>query len=222
MRDLGGLPVKRGGVTRFKSLIRSDNIEFLSSTDWQLLSDYGVKTIIDLRFPHEIKKDHVARPLEIKTINISLDSGDDQIFWSKCKMEGLWCTPLYYKDHLHKFSDISALVMKTIANAPEGVLFHCASGRDRTGLITMLLLHLAGVEPDVIAQDHEMSHKNLSVKCRARNEKDDYPLIQNLMLKYNKTTRGEIGEILSSMNVEKNLLDHGLSIKDLEKLKQKL
>ena len=40
---------------------------------------------------------------------------------------------------------------------PGGVLFHCMGGRDRTGMITMLVLGLVGVAPEDIAADYELS-----------------------------------------------------------------
>ncbi len=49
-------------------------------------------------------------------------------------------------------------VLQTIAAAPEGgVLFHCVSGKDRTGLIAALLLALVDVEPELIAEDYSLS-----------------------------------------------------------------
>ena len=40
---------------------------------------------------------------------------------------------------------------------PGGVLYHCMGGRDRTGMITMLVLALVGVAPEDIAADYELS-----------------------------------------------------------------
>src|SRR6185503_1418115 len=57
-----------------------------------------------------------------------------------------------------RFPERSARVLSAIASAPAGgVLVHCVGGRDRTGQITMLLLALAGVAPDVIAADYALS-----------------------------------------------------------------
>src|SRR6185503_8406085 len=50
-------------------------------------------------------------------------------------------TPLYYRPHLDRFAHASAAVVAAIAHAaPGGVAYHCAGGRDRTGMITILLL----------------------------------------------------------------------------------
>jgi protein tyrosine/serine phosphatase len=49
----------------------------------------------------------------------------------------------------------AAAVLDAIATAPPGaVLFHCESGRDRTGLIALLLLAAADVEPEDIVTDY--------------------------------------------------------------------
>jgi protein-tyrosine phosphatase len=53
-------------------------------------------------------------------------------------------------------------VLAAIADAaPEGLLFHCVAGKDRTGLIAALLLALADVEPQAIAGDYAQSGPKL-------------------------------------------------------------
>ncbi len=54
-RELGGYPVAGGGQTHWKSLIRSDNLALLTPKGQQALLDYGIRTIIDLRFDWELK-----------------------------------------------------------------------------------------------------------------------------------------------------------------------
>jgi protein-tyrosine phosphatase len=48
-------------------------------------------------------------------------------------------------------------LFETIATSSGGVLFHCAAGKDRTGIASALLLSLAGVPDDVIVQDYSLS-----------------------------------------------------------------
>ena len=53
-------------------------------------------------------------------------------------------------------------VLQAIAAAPAGgVLFHCVSGKDRTGFIAALLQLLADVETEEIVQDYMLSTENL-------------------------------------------------------------
>jgi len=49
-------------------------------------------------------------------------------------------------------------VLRAVADAPQGVvLFHCAAGKDRTGIIAALLLAAADVEPEEISEDYSVS-----------------------------------------------------------------
>ena len=55
-----------------------------------------------------------------------------------------------------------AAAIRAVADAPEGgVVIHCAGGKDRTGLLTALLLHVAGVGIEEIAADYALSEDRL-------------------------------------------------------------
>ncbi|MEU4683695.1 tyrosine-protein phosphatase [Streptomyces xinghaiensis] len=74
-------------------------------------------------------------------------------------------TPLYYRPFLDHFPDRAARAVRAIAHArPGGVLVHCAAGRDRTGLVTLLLLALAGASPADIAADYLLSNDRLDAR----------------------------------------------------------
>lgn len=53
-------------------------------------------------------------------------------------------------------------VFTAIAEAEEGVVFHCFAGKDRTGLVAAMLLALAGVEPHDIATDYGLTDIQLA------------------------------------------------------------
>ena len=58
-----------------------------------------------------------------------------------------------------------AAAVRAVANAPEGgVVIHCAGGKDRTGLVTAFLLHIAGVGTDEIAKDYALSEERLRTR----------------------------------------------------------
>ncbi len=52
-RDLGGLPVAGGAETRANSLIRTDNLTYLSAAGLEAVRQHDISRIIDLRFPGE-------------------------------------------------------------------------------------------------------------------------------------------------------------------------
>ena len=48
-----------------------------------------------------------------------------------------------------------------VAAPPGGILIHCSAGKDRTGLVTALLLGLVGVPDEIIAADYALSQAQL-------------------------------------------------------------
>src|SRR5262249_55586676 len=144
-RDLGGLRRTGGGVTRRGTTFRADNPQRLTAEDWRSAADLGIRTVIELRARYETKPD--GRPAAVDSLNIVLDDETDTEFWTRWD-PSLICTPLYYRAFLDRFPHKIAEVCTAIARAkPGGVLYHCAAGRDRTGLISLVLLNLVDVDP---------------------------------------------------------------------------
>jgi protein-tyrosine phosphatase len=158
VRDLGGLPTAGGGRTRWGAAVRADALDRLTATGWAALETHGVRTVIDLRNDDE-RGPHVApRPTALRTVHLPLDGIEDREFWDVWATGPQFATPLYYGPFLERFPDRAAAVIAAFAHAPSGgVAFHCAAGRDRAGLIALLLLALVGVRPEDIAADYELS-----------------------------------------------------------------
>jgi protein-tyrosine phosphatase len=153
-RDLGGLPTVDGRETRWRALIRSDAVDGLTPKGWTALGEYGVTTIVDLRNRDE--RDAAPEPDGIEVVNVELDGLDeDEEFWSEWMHGPQFATPLYYGPFLERFPHRMEQVLDAIEQAPPGgVLFHCVGGRDRTGLVAAVLLAIAGVRPEAIADDY--------------------------------------------------------------------
>ena len=66
-----------------------------------------------------------------------------------------------YYSKLTVSSDRIAGIFRILANAKTGVIFHCESGKDRTGTIAALLLLLCGVADDDIAEDYRLSYDRM-------------------------------------------------------------
>lgn len=61
VRDLGGLPLTGGGKTRWGSIVRADLLARLTPAGRGAMLAYGVRTVIDLRGPHEVKEEPTIR-----------------------------------------------------------------------------------------------------------------------------------------------------------------
>ena len=155
VRDLGGYPCK-DGATRFGVFLRSDYPSAKSSNDINTLMAYGISTCIDLRAEDERAKYpptlqgvenfenfHVSMTDDMNSTNFEGDLPGS--------MSGL------YISLLDNSRGEVCRVMKIIAAAPRGVLYHCAVGKDRTGVISMLLLKLAGVADGDIVADYSVT-----------------------------------------------------------------
>jgi protein-tyrosine phosphatase len=153
VRDLGGL----GGI-RHGALVRADALENLTTDGWAALEAHGIRTIIDLRNHDEIGADAAPRPRGLTTIRIPLDGMEDTEFWDQWIQRPEFGTPHYYGPWLERFPDRAARALAAIARAePGGVAYHCGVGRDRTGLITMLILAALEVPAKEAAEDYALS-----------------------------------------------------------------
>jgi protein-tyrosine phosphatase len=167
VRDLGGHPTEDGGETRFGVYVRADNVERLTDTGWRALVDYGVRTVVDLRLAAE----RTAAPpdgLPVVALHRPLVPDFGHPDWEEINALSLGAVPpdstrVVYTEFLERYRDRFGEAVSTIATADDGgaVLFHCMGGKDRTGLVTALLLRLTGVEREAVAADYAQSGSNL-------------------------------------------------------------
>jgi protein-tyrosine phosphatase len=161
-RDLGGYPTTDGGYTRWRSLQRADDLAQLSELGLQALADYGVRTILDLRWPEEAARypnPVPARLPQLRYARISLltYTEDEWRLRARDAAKELWkCVVLE-----HVRTELRHVLGFIAAAPPEPLLFHCVAGKDRTGLIAALLLALADATPEAIARDYTVSGENL-------------------------------------------------------------
>jgi protein tyrosine/serine phosphatase len=161
VRDLGGLATEHGRATAYGAVVRADDLTGLSESGWETLQAYGVRRIVDLRWPHEVAEQPPHRA-EIEVVHVSL-FGDE---WDGLDRDRRFADiadyaerrQALYLDRLERYRARFAEAVTAVAHAPEGgVAVHCVAGVDRTGLVSALLLRLAGVDPDAIADDYGRS-----------------------------------------------------------------
>ena len=155
IRDVGGYLTKTGQTTRWQTLLRADSLHKLPPHSQQALLDYGVKTIIDLRFEHEVAAapNVFARVEAVNYVNISLlaDAAPNAKRRNSPDLESM------YKFMLDERQVALKAVFDTMLNDGFPVLIHCTVGKDRTGLISALMLGLAEVDNTTIAEDYALT-----------------------------------------------------------------
>ncbi|MBD0329255.1 MAG: tyrosine-protein phosphatase [Thermoleophilia bacterium] len=163
VRDLGGLPTADGGETRVRRVVRADSVRGLSDAGWAALADYGVRSILDLRWHEELAEDPPTE-LPLDVVHVSLLGDFDAAYGREldalaaAQPTAVEATREVYLAFLRRYAENFARAIAAIADAREGaVVVHCAAGKDRTGLVVALLLRLAGVRDGAIAADYALS-----------------------------------------------------------------
>jgi protein tyrosine/serine phosphatase len=221
VRDLGGLPATDGRPIRRGAVVRGDQANRLTAAGWSALEAHGVRTIIDLRDPTERRPDAAPRPAHLTTIELPLEDQADNEFWHHWRRFS--CTPLYYRPFLDHASARMAAVFAAIAEAdPGGVLVHCGAGRDRTGLVTLVLLALLGVSPELIAADHALSADRLRPLFAREGRADEDVGAQEQLRRANTSARAEILATLASLDATAYLRAGGLRSDQLGTISRRL
>jgi len=188
------------------------------------MSSARIRTIVDLRNPDE-RTALPARPAEagIDTVHVALDDVEDTALWQELWDRRLDGTPLYYGPFLERKPERCAAAVAAVARArPGGVVVHCGVGRDRTGLVSLLLLALAGVEPEAIAADYEHSAGRLRRASAARGEPDPGPQLAAAVAHHGTTARGAVRDLLGSVEVAAALRAGGLGATDAAAVRRRL
>lgn len=210
VRDLGGLPTGDGRLTLRGAVVRSDTPSRLSPAGWGALYACGIRTIVTLRTDGIPESELDVRPpfADIDVVRVAIEDFTDPEFVQQYVLTELVGTPLYYQDALQRWPERHAAAIAAIARArPGGVLFHCIRGYDRTGIIALLVLGLAGVTPGEIAADYELSRDP---------ERDE------LLAARRTTTRDVIFSVLGGLEIDSYLRAGGARQADLDALRERL
>lgn len=154
-RDLGGFETPYG-VTKFGRFLRGGVVEVPDENEIKKLEKHGVKTVIDLRGDFEVNdmQTGLERISGSRHMNISLYEAN--VANANGEMGNLG---EIYSMIVDDNRDKIRTVLEAIADADDGCLFyHCFFGKDRTGILTLLLLTIAGADEDDIIADYEVTY----------------------------------------------------------------
>lgn len=154
-RDLGGFAAKNG-VTRYGIFLRSEAPCGLPREGISCLRDYGLTESFDLRSPEEIswRPSALDGPFPYRPMSLS---GGAETFEKKNLPQGEFSWDKVYIRRAQVHRDWVRDTVTACAEAGGCVLFHCTTGKDRTGILTCCLLGAVGVSREDIAADYCLS-----------------------------------------------------------------
>lgn len=151
-RDLGGLRTRDGRRLRPGRLFRSDTLQALTAADAQRLYDaMGLRGVVDLRLAEEVQAEGrgpLATYSDIRYANAPLHMAATENVPADQVMERLYLGCLAPEVRL------TDALQHLEAMADQPVVFHCAAGKDRTGVVAAILLRLLGVADEDIVADY--------------------------------------------------------------------
>jgi len=165
-RDLGGYPTASGATTKWRTLFRADGLHRLrAAADIEIVQTFGLKSVIDLRTKREQQEQGIF-PLDDIEVDFHHVSIVDAT-WSDSKETPQIDDPVEflvwgYRDLLEIGSEKFALAMRILSdqeNVP--AVFHCAAGKDRTGVLAALILSTVGVSDDIICADYGLTQRSI-------------------------------------------------------------
>jgi protein tyrosine/serine phosphatase len=157
-RDLGGYQSRDGREVRWRRLFRADGLDRLTAADRQHVAALQLRTVIDLRTGDEVARGRMATAeaetswhhLPMLDVLPPRDRYDD------------WVTPTRVAEQYLGILSSGTPIVSTFFGLtcdPDcyPLVFHCFAGKDRTGILTALILGLLGVTDEDIAADYALS-----------------------------------------------------------------
>ena len=222
LRDLGGYATADGRRTRWRTLYRSDCLDTLDEAGQTWLAQAGLRTVIDLRGDGE-RLNMPPPQAQVTYRHMPLFVNSEQRSEPPPVKNG-------YRSALDRAGrKVCAVYQTMLESGALPLLFHCAAGKDRTGIVAGVLLAALGVPPETIAEDYALSIVCLGPDyvVERRQWVDDHgyewdtwshlfdtpPERMLLTLEYLDERYG---------GAERYLLDHGLTPADLARLRDLL
>ena len=227
IRDLGGYKTRDGSLTRWGTLLRSDKLYHLSPASKQAIIDLGVKTIVDLRYSIEMETepDDFAHSQVVHYMPMPLYelSGDGTLPAIPDNLEEMYTMILD-----HRQGQIAKTFRTLFAPGALPGLYHCTAGKDRTGLMSALILGAVGVPEETIIEDYVLSARYLNhlldqLRKQAKQMGYDTAWYDRLLTCEPATMRRTLDHLAKHYgDIHSYLLKTGLSQAELEQYRQAL
>lgn len=207
-RTVGNIKNSDGRILKEGKFYRSAHLHKLKKKSFETFENLGIKDIIDLRNSKEIsqKPDVIPQNVDYKNYSAFEDEGDQlnqaKKLVLKGKVKGADADQRmldFYKTYATENPEIIKKIIHQILDAENPVLYHCTAGKDRTGIITALILTILKFDKATIENDYLLSNNYRKQLVQKR-----LHLAHNLHFIYPKM---DLNVIEKLSWVEKNYLD---------------
>ena len=160
-RDLGGYAARDGRVVRRGRLFRSDALHLVTPSDVAILRDeLGIRTIVDLRSREELRSEGrgplAALPIRFHHVPLvdGLQRPEARAQASIRLAERYFLLAEFAKERV-------AAALDTLAATDAPAVYHCAAGKDRTGVLSAVILGILEVPDETIVADYVLTAESL-------------------------------------------------------------
>jgi protein-tyrosine phosphatase len=183
-RDLGGYSVGGGHRLRWGRLFRSDALHWMTQGDAHKAREVlGVRSVVDLRDSEEVERNGRAPFLQgpVRYFHVPILDGERRASQQAQDSPHFDMADLYLRMLEKGAGDFVRAVQMIAAHAREPVVFHCAAGKDRTGLLAAILLGALGVADDDIIDDYALTARYMEPIIERMRETPGYAeIVRNL------------------------------------------
>ena len=196
-RDLGGYETCHGGKTKSFSVLRSDRQGYASDRDKKFLVDHDITTVIDMRTEEDVKK----KPSSLANIK-------GMTYYNFPIYEGSKVPNSVEEPNMNA-------VFQCIANAPQGVIFNCSAGKDRSGVVSAILLLFADVRDEDIIENYVITKYYIKQRLEYIQQNSDYDMaivtpnksFMEIFLKMFREKYGNVSNYFQSIGMDRECID---------------
>lgn len=166
-RYLGGIKNSEGKTLKDSLIYRSGNLHQLRKSSFDKLYQMKINKVIDLRTQQEIVKEPDLLPKNMIYENYPAfeDKNDEMKSAKTLALKGKISAndanrrmTKFYKDYVSENPEVIKTIVTEILDSEYPVLYHCTAGKDRTGMITALILKVLKFDNPVIFEEYLQSN----------------------------------------------------------------
>ncbi|MCF2489370.1 tyrosine-protein phosphatase [Dyadobacter sp. CY347] len=166
-RDIGGIKTEDGRTVRLGKIYRSGNLAELENSEFGKLHALHIASVYDLRTDHEIKGKEDRLPAGVRYFHTpTVEDKDGEIAQLKTKVingeisekQAFDKTVQFYEDAVSVNVDALRNIMHDILESDSTIVYHCSAGKDRTGIISALILSILKVDRKTIVNEYLLSN----------------------------------------------------------------